>query len=110
MTATFMQMQRDLAADATRPQFVSITIDPDFDTAPTLKSYAQRFGASWSFLTGPSAEVMSVLRAFDAYRGNKVNHAAVTLLRAPRGKEWTRVEGLASSEQLVQMWKDLASS
>ena len=109
MTATFLQMQKDLAADPHRPQFVSISIDPDFDSAAILKAYAQRYGAHWSFLTGPGADVISVLRAFDAYRGNKVNHVALTLLRAPHREDWTRVEGLASSEQLVRLWKDIAT-
>jgi protein SCO1/2 len=110
MTATFLQLQKDLAADAKRPRFVSISIDPDLDTAPALRAYAERFGASWTFLTGTSSEVLGVLRAFDAWRGNKTNHVALTLLRAPHGGTWTRVEGLAPAEHLGHLWKDLESS
>ncbi len=110
MTATFLQLQKDLAADPQRPRFVSISIDPDLDTAPVLREYAGRFGASWSFLTGQSADVLGVLRSFDAWRGNKTNHVAITLFRAPHGKHWTRIEGLASAEHLTHLWKDLESS
>ena len=110
MTATFLQLQKDLATDPQRPRFVSISIDPDLDTAPALRDYASRFGASWTFLTGQSADVLGVLRSFDAWRGNKANHVAITLFRGPHGKNWTRVEGLASAERLAHLWKELESS
>jgi len=110
MTATFLQMQKELAADSRRPRFVSISIDPDFDTAPVLAAYARRFDASWTFLSGATPDVLRVLRAFDAYRGNKANHAALTLMRAPHGKQWVRIEGLAPAEQLLRSWTDLVSS
>src|SRR5210317_926484 len=29
--------------------FYSISIDPDHDTAPVLKEYRERFGATWTF-------------------------------------------------------------
>jgi protein SCO1/2 len=109
MTATFLQMQKELATAPKQPHFISISVDPDFDSAAILKAYAQRYGARWTFLTGSGADVNGVLRAFDAYRGNKVNHVALTLLRAANSEEWTRVEGLASAEQLVALWKDVAT-
>lgn len=109
MTATLLQVQRHLADDPARPLFVSISIDPEFDNATTLKSYAERYGAQWTFLTGQRADVLAVLRAFDAYRGNKVNHFALTLLHAPNDTEWTRIEGLASSQELARLWQDIAS-
>lgn len=109
MTATMVQMQRALADDPGRPAFVSISIDPDFDSAEVLKAYAANQGADWTFLTGRHDEVVTVLRAFDAYRGNKMNHAALTLLRAPHATEWTRVEGLTSAHELARLWKRIAS-
>lgn len=109
MTATMVQMQRELADDPRRPVFVSISIDPDFDSADVLKAYAENQGADWTFLTGRHDDVVKVLRAFDAYRGNKMNHAALTLLRAPHATEWTRVEGLTSAQELARVWKGIAS-
>lgn len=109
MTATMLQTQHHLADEDMRPNFVSITIDPEFDNAETLREYASRYGANWTFLTGSRADVISVLQAFDAYRGAKANHVAVTLLRAPNAPQWTRVEGLASADQLAQLWRDITS-
>jgi protein SCO1/2 len=111
MTASFLQMQRTMRAEnIPAPGFVSISIDPEFDTAPVLSAYARRYDANWTFLTGTETDVTRVLRAFDAYRGGKVNHVAVTLLRAPHDKAWTRIEGLVPSGHLVQVWKSLAGS
>jgi protein SCO1/2 len=110
MTATLLQLQRELAADPTKPRLISISIDPEFDSAPILRAYSERFGASWTFLTGDRNDVLSVLRSFDAWRGNKANHIAITLLRAPGNPTWTRVEGLAPAADLVQLWKGLEPS
>ena len=44
--------------------FVSITLDPKHDTADVLHSYAKLFRAddpAWHFLTGPPADVASVI-------------------------------------------------
>jgi hypothetical protein len=51
---------------------------------------------------------MRVLQAFDAYRGSKVNHFALTLLRPAGATEWTRVEGLTSTEDLARVWNAIA--
>lgn len=105
MTATFVHMQHLLAGKGTMPAFVSISVDPEFDSPEILKAYAARAGAQWSFLTGPRPVVLDVLRQFDVWRGSKANHAAVTLLRWASAPRWTRIEGLASADQLATIWK-----
>jgi protein SCO1/2 len=109
MTATMLQMQSQLAGESRMPRFVSISIDPDFDTASVMKSYASRYGADWTFLTGSHDDVMRVLQSFDAYRGSKVNHFALTLLRAGNDADWTRVEGLTSAQELARIWRQISS-
>jgi protein SCO1/2 len=74
MTATMLQLQGQLADDAVTPKYVSISIDPDFDSAEVMKSYAAKYGADWTFLTGTPNDVMRVLQSFDAYRGSKIKH------------------------------------
>lgn len=109
MTGTQLQLQRLLRHDPARPLFVSITLDPDQDTPEVLAEYAQRFGADWKFLTGGRAEVLQTLQAFDVWRGNKMNHAAVTLMRRRPGAPWTRIEGLTSAAALAQVWRETGS-
>jgi protein SCO1/2 len=105
MTATMLQVQRELAGAQPAPRFVSISIDPDFDSAAVLREYAARYHADWTFLTGKREVILRVLQAFDAWRGNKTNHIAITLLRQSPGTHWTRVEGLTSAQELVELWR-----
>ena len=107
MTGTQLQLQRRLRDGVAAPRFVSITLDPDQDSPTVLADYASRFGADWTFLTGSRADVMRTLQAFDAWRGNKMNHSAVTLMRRSPDQPWTRVEGLAPVGLLADLWHSL---
>src|SRR5258708_31830965 len=54
----------------TKIAFVSITVDPERDTAEVLKHYAQAFGADlagWSFLTGTPEAIRDVTRRYGVY-------------------------------------------
>ena len=55
----------------TDARLVSITVDPEFDTAERLKAYAENFGADperWLFLTGSKAAVYRLVnRGFNQY-------------------------------------------
>lgn len=106
MTATMLQLQKQLEGDDVRPNYVSISIDPDYDTAAIMKDYAARYGANWTFLSGSPADITRALQAFDAYRGSKVNHFALTLFRPANNEEWTRVEGLTSAQELARIWRE----
>lgn len=109
MTATMLQLQREIADRPGNPLFVSISIDPDYDTAEALQAYATRFGADWTFLTGERDDILRVLQSFAAWRGSKSNHAAITLFKGPDSTRWTRVEGLASAKQLAEVWREHVS-
>lgn len=103
MTATLAKVQTELLKLGEAFRIVSISIDPGQDTPAHLQAYAQRFRAQpeWHFLTGDAANILVVQRAFDAYRGVKMNHAALTLMHFPRDGRWKRFEGLINAETLV---------
>lgn len=104
MTATFAQMQRDLGESAEQVRLVSISVDPEYDRPEVLGEYAKRFGASgdWTFLTGDEADILRVLVSFKAHFGSKMNHQPLTLLHGPQSPSWTRIDGLASGEDLAR--------
>lgn len=103
MSATFAQVQQALAEDAGKVVMVSVSIDPEQDTPAALAAYAERFdaGPQWVFLTGSLADSVAVQKAFDAYRGDKMNHAPLTLLRTGPDAPWARFDGFASASDLV---------
>lgn len=104
MTATFTQMQRDLGEAAGQVRLVSISVDPEYDRPEVLGEYAKRFGArgDWTFLTGDEADILRVLVSFKAHTGSKMNHRPLTLLKSPQSPSWTRIDGLASGEDLAR--------
>jgi protein SCO1/2 len=109
MTATFARMRDDLARETDELRIVSISIDPDHDTPSVLRDYANRFGSGpeWAFLTGDGAEIVRVLKAFDAYAGSKTNHQPLSFLRAPGRGEWVRIKGFASAAELAGEYRQL---
>jgi protein SCO1/2 len=60
ITRRMRHFQELAAAKALPVRLVSISVDPDHDTPPVLRAYAQRFGAvtkNWSFVTGEFASI-----------------------------------------------------
>lgn len=103
LSRTFSELQAK--SDPARPlRLVSISIDPLHDTPAVLRGYARQFeaGAQWRFYTGTVAESVAVQRAFDVYRGNKMNHVPLTFVRPAPGQPWVRLDGYASVDALLR--------
>ena len=112
MSATFAQVQGELGPDAENVRMISVSIDPEYDTPGRLRAYASLFhaGDQWQFLTGKLDNVIAVQKAFDVYRGNKMNHEPTTLLRRSPGDSWVRLDGIASAAEIVAEDRDLLSN
>ena len=104
LSSTLAQLQKTLGEDADKVRFVTISIDPQHDTAAVLTEYARSLeaGKQWHFLTGEPGSISKVQKAFDAYVGNKSRHEALTFLRSSRTKPWIRVTGLISATALTK--------
>lgn len=109
MSAGFSKTQERLNNTANAPLFISISIDPEYDTLERLHHYGKshRSADNWHFLTGESTQIIALQKAFDVYRGNKMNHAPVTFLRLSDKSDWIRLDGLVSAEELVDEYQHL---
>ncbi len=107
MSQVFSQVPGELGAQGARLRLVSISIDPENDTPAELKSYGQRFNATdrWRFLTGRIEDVTRIQRAFETYRGDKMNHEPLTFLHAGPDRPWVRIEGFASPGALADEYR-----
>lgn len=103
LSATFSQVQRELGDDTKNVRIISITIDPEQDTPERLKEYAGKFkaGADWQFFTGSIDDIITTQKAFDAYRGDKMNHIPLTFIRNTPDGPWLRLEGFTSATEVV---------
>jgi protein SCO1 len=93
-TANLAQLQRKLNGQYRSDlYFVSVTTDPEVDSAPVLKAYAQRYGVdftNWSFLTGPEMQLKQVWNGFSVRVIKKarglVQHTSLTTVIDRQGE------------------------
>lgn len=109
---TFSDLQGKLGALRDKVHLVSISIDPEQDTPARLRDYAARFsaGPEWQFFTGTLAASTAAQRAFNVYRGDKMDHAPVTLVRLAPGAQWVRIEGFATADDLLKEVRQAVAS
>jgi protein SCO1/2 len=99
-TAKMMTTQR-LAREAKVAdiEFISITLDPKYDTPGVLKEYADARGidtSNFSFLTGPPGAIGDLLTQFGVlaqFEGDILKHTLATLLLDSHGKIIWRADG-----------------
>ena len=109
LSHVFSKVQTKLDKDSQKVHLMSISIDPENDTPAKLNEYAKKFGAGadWNFYTGTREASIDIQKAFNAYRGDKMNHASVILMRAEPGKPWLRVEGFLSPDAVVREYRNM---
>jgi protein SCO1 len=113
LTAKFAAIQMALDERHFRDYLLlTITTDPERDSAAVLKNYAARFEANlqhWSFLTGTHAELAKVWRVFHLNitktQSGDVYHTTLTSLIDRQGKR--RVDYYGDKWQDKQVLKDI---
>ena len=106
---TFGEFQIELGSDRKHVHLMSISIDPEQDTPARLREYAHKFGAGpgWQHYTGTLAASRAAQNAFGAYRGGKMSHTPLTLMRSADGKTWRRIDGFATPNDLLDQYHQL---
>ena len=112
-TANFAAIQRRLEEKKIQDYLLlTITTDPERDSAAVLKDYASRFKADfkrWSFLTGPRAELRKVWKLFGVNvtrtDSGQVQHTSFTTLVDRQGKR--RVDYYGDKWQEKEILKDV---
>lgn len=112
-TANFAGIQRSLDEKKVNDYLLlTITTDPERDSAAALKDYAVRFKADlrhWSFLTGTRAELSKVWKAFGVHvtktDSGQVQHTSFTTLVDRQGKR--RVDYYGDKWQEKEILKDI---
>jgi protein SCO1/2 len=105
------ELQSKLGSARDRVHLVSITIDPEQDTPARLREYAKSFnaGPEWQHYTGTIAASETAQRAFDVYRGVKMDHSPAMLIRPAPNAPWVRIDGFATADQVYAELPDIAA-
>ncbi len=103
----FLEVRERLGAERDKVNMISISIDPDQDTPAKLTEYANRFGSAgaWNYFTSSSADAIEIQRAFETWRGDKMNHQPTTFLRVAPGKPWVRLDGFYGPTAIVNEYQ-----
>lgn len=109
LSATFSSVQSQLGNDSEKILMVSVSIDPEYDRPTELAKYAERFnaGPQWKFLTGSLKDSISIQKAFDSDRGDKMNHAPATFIRTSSNSQWIRYDGFTKTDDIVNELRGL---
>jgi protein SCO1/2 len=103
LTARHVELQKSLAPElASKVHFVSISLDPEYDTPERLAEYGRARGADlehWSFLTGPPDQVADVVKRWGVGTlrtpDGQLEHVVATFLVDGKGqiaKRWLGLE------------------
>jgi protein SCO1/2 len=112
MSQTFAEVQKRLGDERSKLNMVSFSIDPEEDTPARLRDYARRYdaGPQWQFYTGTLEASIAVQKAFDAFRGDKMNHEPVILMRRAPGESWIRLQGFATPDDVIREYRQLVAA
>ena len=85
-TSKMVQLQKLAQASALDVNFVSITLDPQYDTPGVLRQYAEAYGidgSNFKFVTGPKSAVRDLVKSHGVTSIDKVDtimHSLATVL------------------------------
>ena len=85
--AVFMTALAKAKKARVQASFVTMTLDPGYDTPFVISEYANRLGADarlWRFVSGPRADVLAVMHRFGV-RGDAHDHSSFVYIVTPRG-------------------------
>jgi protein SCO1/2 len=82
---------------------ISITVDPETDTPPKLKEYAQRFHAKpgWFFVGGNKENTELALRKLGQYVHDKGDHNTLLIIGNLRTGLWKKALAMARPAELI---------
>lgn len=111
LSGMMSSLQTKLGKELDQVHMVSISIDPEYDNPERLQAYAAQFKAKsqWQFYSSNQQNLRKVQEAFDAYRGDKMNHTITTYLRVSPNQTWVRLDGFLSSDDVHREYQQLKS-
>ena len=100
--------QDKLGGDLANTRIISVSIDPEYDTPERLVAYAKQFGAKpqWQHYTGTLTDSVAIQKTFGAYRGDKMNHVPLMFINGGGKKEWVKLDGFPSADEVVKEYRN----
>lgn len=107
MGANFSKLRKMLGGGANQKvNLISISVDPAVDTPERLNEWSRGFGQmgpGWTLLTGPKADVDSLLKALQVFTADKLDHSPVVLIGGDEAGDWARASALLPPSRLASL-------
>lgn len=113
MTANLAKVQKYLGERVGREvTMISLSVDPETDTPPVLKKYAESFKAQpgWYFLTGEKKNVDWVLYKLGGYVEDKQQHSSVLIIGNETTGEWMKVPATSDPSEIANAVTNLLAA
>jgi protein SCO1/2 len=107
----FSKLQASLGERLNKDVFlISVTTDPEIDTAQKLKTWSERFKPKegWTLVTGEKTAMIKLLVALTGSGPTKDFHSPTVLLIDDQNKSWITSYGLGSPANLIRTLDNLA--
>ncbi|HET8538637.1 MAG TPA: SCO family protein [Anaeromyxobacter sp.] len=91
-------------------RFVSISIDPEFDTPQELVHFAKKHRAEhpeWLFLTGKKADVKAVVSRLGQWTEDPGEHSTLFIAGNAKARHWTKIRLDAPAEAFAMQVRTL---
>ena len=104
MSHVMKSVQNKLGDHAKDIHMASISLDPEYDTPSRLTEYARALeaGPQWIHYTGTNTDIVKFEKAFNIYRGDKMNHLTVFFVRRSPSEPWERFLGFVNPDDLIK--------
>ncbi|MBL4817737.1 MAG: SCO family protein [Deltaproteobacteria bacterium] len=80
LTRSMKEVQKRFLNHGDKAAFVSISIDPDFDTPSVLREYRSKNETNWIYLTGKKEEILEVVEGKMKLAMGSAHHVAELVL------------------------------
>jgi protein SCO1/2 len=104
MARTLERIQEWLGDRLGKDAFIlSISVDPEVDTPPKLKVFADNYGVrpGWQLLSGRKENVQFALRKIGQFVESRDNHSTILIVGNERTGLWKKAFGLAKPSELI---------
>ncbi|MGZ5442548.1 MAG: SCO family protein [Thermoanaerobaculia bacterium] len=94
-----------------RVRFISVSIDPTYDTPARLAKWSGTFRKhdGWILVTGAQSDIDQIVKAFGGPTARPQDHQPLTIVGSDATHTWTRLYGFPGTEKLNALLSSISN-
>ena len=92
-----------------RVRFISVSIDPGYDTPQRLAAWSKQFRTQpgWILVTGKQDAIEAITKAFGASTARPQDHVPLTIVGSDVTNRWSKLYGFPGDDKLKELVQDV---